>query len=246
MLKNFGKKMLMGLMCSSILICTSMPAFASNNVSANGRAKTATFSAATVSSDALIDGSSCTKTITGGGRGVFSVTVNDTDMRNLIVSSSAKVKTVITPASSGLGDLISYNSGTYRSINQIGWHFLVGIQYNIIVVAETTADVTVSMSKSNSISWINQGATTTKESNLIYGGQAENYAINLETGTYRITVKATTKLTASYGSEAILLSGASHSFYTTSDASKNPYILSLESTDAVNTGGAYTVTIEKL
>ena len=29
MLKNFGKKILMGLMCSSILICASVPAFAS-------------------------------------------------------------------------------------------------------------------------------------------------------------------------------------------------------------------------
>ncbi|MFT5871280.1 MAG: hypothetical protein ACI8WT_000198 [Clostridium sp.] len=266
MLKKFVKKISMVLLSSSLLICTSMPAFASINVTANGIATTTATSttpssinntAITASSTVLTDGSSSTQGLTGGSIGGFSVTVNDADMRDLQVTSTARVITRIV-ATSPFSNFVSFNSGDYRMNSQIGWHFLPGVQYTVLVQPETTAAVTVSMSKASAFNWVVQGTTTSEEGNILTGGQQEDYGIAFDkAGTYSITVSTANKLTASLNDtitpyqKVATLNNDSYEFNAVvvnspSGTSQTKYTLSLLGTDTVGNGGAYTVTIVRL
>jgi hypothetical protein len=254
MLKKLGKKTMVFVLCLSLLMVSSIGVFADEGGIVN------TSTTATVSNNQLVDGGSCTQNIVGGNRGIFFLTVSDRDLRHIVVSSSAKVKTVIQPADGGLANFIGVDSGKYRFFNMIDMHFIPGVQYLVLVEPETTADVTVSMSKTSSpFTWVNfDNQYSLTEKNMLMSGETEFYGLAFQTaGLYKITISTASKLNMQF----IDNDGDPQNFYgpvysdaprifsfdvkaPTGDA-QNTYGLYLNNTDAAGQGGAYTVTIER-
>lgn len=254
MFKKNIKTMSLTLLCSSLLLFNSAPVLASESASANVSDNIKVVSMANMSNK-LVDGGSCTQTIEGKELGVFSVTVSDSDLRNLTVDSDAAVKISILPDYPVYQNYASFNSGEYRMFNTIGWHFIPMIEYKIFVEPETTADVTISMSRATSaLSWINVGNGTINEKNLLQSGQVEQYGLTFKTsGTYRITVHAAGKLFATYGdgidssnSKAVPLDKETYVFDNLEIKSTGIYMIVLANGDPQNSGSTYTVTIEKI
>lgn len=257
MLKKLCKKLSMLLVCSSILVFNAVPAFASSNSRTNLKATTTV----TTSNTVLTDGSSCTQTISSGNIGIFTINVSDYDLRNLTIASNIPVRSYILPENSGLQNFIQFQSGDYRMFNMIQWHFMPGTTYDLLVIPQSTAQVTVSMSKTSGggASWVNMGNFySISEQNMLMGGQTEVYGIAFQTpGKYRITVKTVTNLTATFcdsltpsQARPVVLSNNTYVFdnltiYATGQV-QNDYAIMLSSNDPVNSGGAYTVTIEKI
>lgn len=252
MLKKFSKTMLAFLLCLGLLTASLSPVFADTIEGINTNVE----SMAAASNYQLVDGGSCTQTIQGQNIGIFTLNVSDRDLRQIVVSSSAKVKTYILPADSGLGNFIRFDSGQYRLFNMIAWHFMPGIQYNVLVIPETTADVTVSMSKTtSSFSWINV-VNALNEQNILMSGESESYGMAIQgSGIYRMTISTVSKL------DAYFANGSSTTRYIVDSRTpctidffvdkptedlQSKFVLSLYNTDSPNQGGAYTVTIQKL
>ncbi len=177
---------------------------------------------------------------------------------NLFVASSVPVKTIIMPDSTGLQNFISFTSGEYRMFNAIGWRFIPGAQYRVFVIPQSTAEVTVSMSKSSSVlTWVTMGNSEITEKNMLMGGLTDQYGIAFKSsGTYRITVSTVSKLTAVFSdaitpsqSKVVQLSNNSYVFdnlkINATGEVQNNYGIILTGNDPVN-GGAYTVKIERL
>ncbi|MBU3218203.1 hypothetical protein LL033_14665 [Clostridium estertheticum] len=255
MLKKFAKKISMVLLSSSLLICTSMPAFASTQVRD---------SKAAVSGTVLTDGVSLTQNITAGTSKTFTLTVNDYELRNIVVNGVSQatgavpVKTSIEPVTT-LKGYIAYDSGDFRAINQIGWHFIPGSTYNVTVTAQSTADVTVSMHKSSgSFNSVYDNSNTISEKNMLLGGQIEQYGFAFkQAGRYLITLSTGGKLNATYvnnitpseSSSNINLANTEWSKYvtvTTADMAQNTCALVLQGTDPVGNGSTYNVTVTKV
>ncbi len=257
MLKKFSKTMLAFLLCLGLLTVSLSPVFADTIEGINENVETM----AAASNYQLVDGGSCTQTIPAQSLGIFTVTVNDRDTRHIVVSGSAEVKTTIIPnSSSGLSNFISFDSGDYRYVNMIDWHFIPGVQYTVLVQPRTTADVTVSMSKTtSSFTWVNcNSAFPITEKNILMSGENEFYGFAFkEKGLYKITISTASKLDMQFvDSDAqpehfygTVYSGSPRiiSFDVEKDTqgAQNIYGLSLTNIDAPGQGGVYTITVER-
>ena len=187
MLKNFGKKILMGLMCSSILICASVPAFASTKEVTSVKALS-TASTSANGNTQLVDETPVSIGI-WNGIAAFNVNVHDSNKRYFEVTSSVPVRVIITSSNGNT----SYNSGDYRLNPTVALHFCPFLDNTVLIQTQNdvNANVRVGMSKQGTNSSVINMATTSTvtETNTLAGQENEMYNVSFsKTGTYRVTV----------------------------------------------------------
>lgn len=226
-------------------------------------AKAATQSSSSMS---LVDGTPSTQIISGGSVGIFPINESDAGLKNIMISSNVPVRSLIVPDNSALSSFIGFSSGDSRMFNSISWHFIPGIQYNLLVIPDSTASVTVNMSAgSPGLTWLNIGSQagigyTLTEKNELFGGQTEQYGIAIQSpGTYRINVQSAsnscsaTIVNALNQSQSVVKTignnGSAYATFTVPTATgqaENDYAVILTSNDSPNSGAPYTITITKV
>lgn len=189
------------------------------------------------------------------------IKVNDSNMRYLITSSGTPLKTILRPVNAVYQGFIGFDSVDDRPFNMIQTHFIPGLDYELLVLPETyPATVTVSMSTSGSnASWVYSKINTSfTEKNILMGGQTETYGLAFQApGTYLFTVTSPIQLQLNYIDAfnsnnnklgRTVYAGVPFSFYTdiqTTGYAQNNYGIYLSNNASPNTGGAYTITVQK-
>ncbi|MBU3129987.1 hypothetical protein LGL55_18770 [Clostridium tagluense] len=261
MLKKFSKKLLMGLVCSSLVIFTSVPAFASTKEATSVKAL---FTARSANGDTLVDEAPISVGV-WSGIASFNVNVPDSDKRHFKVTSSIPVRVEISSADGST----RYDSGEPMLNPTVARNFCPNKDYRVMIFTknEANANVTVGMSKrGENISAINIADSPVKETSELWGQATEMYYIGFQKpGTYRFTVLSEVINNKGYGLNltglnATLSPTGGHSEFNmesgttfTSDiviSTPTPSIyqwnLMLYNNNNLGSHGPYTVTIEKL
>ncbi|HHY29001.1 MAG TPA: hypothetical protein GX523_20085 [Desulfitobacterium dehalogenans] len=210
-----------------------------------------------------------------GGAAAFSITVSDYNVRDIYVfSSTTPVRTELKPVSSSYQLFSGFDSLAPRMGSMIGWHFLPGVEYELLVVPETSpATVTISMSQgdSTSINWLyNQTGATFTEKNMLMGGQTEVYGLaNQSQGYYDITVTSNIKNfgvsfsdndgQSPYNGKAVIMNNNFTDEYWIGDTytfknvklyptgtSQTTYGITLSNPNGPHAGATYTITVQKV
>jgi hypothetical protein len=207
---------------------------------------------ASTSISTLVDNQTISETISGGK--IYNINVSDFNQRRIMIGSTGPVKVLLTAPS--LSNLVSYDSGYFRIGCKVSTNFIPGMDYQLLVVPQNgETSVNVNMTSTTDSSWVTHDSYTIEEKNLLMGGQFQIFDVAFKnTGTYKITVSTNiSKLVASvqtldgYNNSA-LLQASEYSFIINARPTYNiqDYKIILSSLQEANSGGAYTVRIEKI